>query len=221
MEQAVKANESSENIMVPTVHTDDTQVLVNNVEDATSSSTNKLTEKKIVNGVGFSASNFRPGQGSVFVDVCYDLPGKGVWDINQAALQYVGGEASDFNVQETSLSIATDDKMKGVRCMTLEFVSIPANADLSSITLEIRAIGMIAPPEGKECEEYNTRKKNADKKMAEQGIEVSCEQQDGMVQLKINKKPENMSEDKAYQLINKYLNGWTEGPWVFTGSISK
>ncbi|MBI3243989.1 MAG: hypothetical protein HYZ49_17035 [Chloroflexi bacterium] len=173
-----------------------------------------------INGVEFTASDFYQEAGRVFANVCYQLPGKGVWDINAVTLKYANGETSNLWVHETSIELASANGQPGRRCVTLEFDEIPPQADLSTLSLSIGSIGLIPPLEGHECEEYNARLQNAPS-LNKLGIKAQCKQQDGGAQVAIISKPASMSIDDANVTIAKAVSGWIDGPWTFTGSLNK
>jgi hypothetical protein len=179
-------------------------------------------QKQLDNGVEFVVSNiYSDENGNVLADVCYTLPGVGVWDINQAMIKYVNGESPNFETQETSIKIANSPTETGERCTTLKFSWLPDNADLSSLTLEINAIGLANPQEGHECEELNLRKQVHEKELSELGLILSCDSSNGQTQMNVISKPSQMSSEEAQRYVDKYIYGWINGNWIFTGSIKK
>lgn len=171
-------------------------------------------------GINFTASNFYVDSGHVFADVCYDLPGNDVWDINMATLSYGGKSTSNFAVNEISINVANDNQSKGSRCLKLDFYDVEANSDFSTLTLIVGNIGQIAPPEGRECEGYLGRIQ-ASSGISELGIEVTCEQFQGDSQVLLTKKPATMSDEEANALIAQAMYGQVTGPWEFTVTRNK
>lgn len=165
-------------------------------------------------GITFTASNFHTEKNHVFVDVCYDLPGKDVWDINAATLYYGQNQTGNFAVNETSIDIAKDKPQNGFRCLRLDFYDVEPDADLSSLTLVIGNIGQIAPSEGHECEEYLVRI-NENQKIAEAGIEVVCDQSPSGTQIKLVSSRNNLSEEEVNQIISNAMFNQVNGNWTF------
>ena len=177
-------------------------------------------QKQISNGVEFTTSNiYTDKNGDVLADICYTLSGIGVWDINQATIKYINGESSNFEFQETSRKIADTPTGKSERCATIKFSWLPNGATLSSVTLEIHAIALANPQEGHECDEFNVRQQIHEKELSALGLVLSCESSTGQVQMKIVNKPSQMSDEEAQKHIAKYIYGWIDGNWVFTGSV--
>ncbi|MEW6285056.1 MAG: hypothetical protein AB1509_02410 [Chloroflexota bacterium] len=179
-----------------------------------------VTQSQNVQGIKFTASNFSAADNHVFVDVCYDLPGKDVWDINAAALQYGSFSTGDFAVSETSIDLAQGRPQNGYRCMRLDFYNLEPNADVSSLTLSIGNIGQIPPMEGHECEGYLARI-NSNARIAEKGIEAVCEQSPYGVQIKVAKNPQGIPAEEADRLISEAMFNQVNGPWVFTVTQNK
>jgi hypothetical protein len=101
-------------------------------------------------GIKFTASNFFTADNHVYADVCYDLPGKDIWDIHAATLQYGQHTTGDFAVSETSIDIAKDGPQNGRRCLRLDFYNLESDPDLSLLTLTIGNTGQIPPMKGHE-----------------------------------------------------------------------
>lgn len=171
-------------------------------------------------GITFTASNFHAEKNHVFVDVCYDLPGKDVWDVNAATLYYGENETGNFAVHETSIDVAKDKPQKRFRCLRLDFYDVKADADLSNLTLVIGNIGQIAPAEGHECEEYLVRI-NENQKIAEAGIEVICDQSPGGTQIKLVSSGNKLSEEEANQIIVDAMFNQVNGDWTFVVAKNK
>jgi len=172
------------------------------------------SQEQETNEIKFTVSNFFVENNHVFADVCYDLPGKNVWDINAATLQYGQNSTNDFAMNETSITMGTDVK-KGYRCFRMDFYNIAPNADFTSLTLTIGNIGQIAPMEGFECQEYTARI-NSNPKAAAAGIKVACEQSPYGVNIQLTEKSSSVSEDEANSIINEAMFNQVNGPWVFT-----
>lgn len=178
-----------------------------------------VSQEQKTNGIKFTVSNFFVENDHVFADVCYDMPGKSVWDINAATLQYGQTATGDFAVNETSITMETDVK-KGYRCLRLDFYNITPNADLSSLTLTIGNIGQIAPMEGFECQEYTARI-HSNLKANAAGIKVACEQFPYGVQVRLVEKTSTLSEEEANTIISEAMFNQVNGPWVFTVTQNK
>lgn len=178
------------------------------------------TQSQNSQDIKMTVSNFYVEGNHVFVDVCYDLPGKDIWDINIATLEYGGKSTGNFAVEETSIDIAKDKPTQGIRCLRLDFYDIDANADFSSFTLTIVQLGQISPAEGHECEEFLARI-NSNEKVNESGIKVVCEQHPSGTQIKTDYKPDNISDEDANILIYDAMFNLVNGDWVFTATQNK
>lgn len=201
------------------------EVVQEKIPTATASVTEKdqylpASQSQKVQGIKFTASNFYFQDNHVFVDVCYDLPGNDIWDVNMATLQYGDRATSDFAVNEFFVDLPKDINSKGSRCLKLDFYDIDTKSDLSTLTLIIENIGQIAPAEGHECEGYLNRIKN-NPNVSQSGIKVTCDQLPGSSQVKIVKKPSAMSDDDANAILNQAMVGQVNGPWQFTVALNK
>ena len=177
------------------------------------------SQEQKTNGIKFTVSNFFVENNHVFTDVCYDLPGKNIWDINAATLQYGQLSTGDFAVSETSITMETDIE-KGYRCLRLDFYNISPNADLSSLTLTVGNIGQISPMEGFECQEYTARI-HSNLKAVAAGIKVACEQSPSGVNVQLIEKSSALSENEANIIISEAMFNQVNGPWVFTVTQNK
>lgn len=178
------------------------------------------TQSQNSQGIKVTVSNFYVEENHVFVDVCYDLPGKDVWDINTATLEYDGNSTGNFAVNETSIDLALDKPQNGIRCLRLDFYDIQSNSDLSTLTLTIGNLGQIAPMEGRECEGYLARI-NTNEKIKESEIEVTCEQSPSSAEVKVKNKPDDLSEEEVNALIAEAMFNQVSGNWVFTVTQNK
>jgi hypothetical protein len=179
-----------------------------------------VTQSQQMQGVEFTASNFHTQDNHVFVDVCYDLPGNDVWDVNMATLQYGDKSTSDFAVNEFFVDVAKDNKQKGSRCLSLDFYGVDPGGNFSTLKLMVGNIGQIPPTEGHECEGYLGRINN-NTKVLELGIEVACEQLPYGSQINVMKKPNSMSDEDANTWVAQAMYGQVNGPWEFTVTLNK
>ena len=186
------------------------------------SSGEKLSEtnikSQVANGIEFTISNYSRVANHFFVDGCYDLPGPGVWDINEATILYGPVRTSSFEFRELSLQVATEVGQTGLRCANLDFNQITTSETAKTFTLIIGSLSMVLPPEGEECKEYLDR---GEAVLAQQGILIQCDQgtELGLFNLAIASKPETMSEEQVDQLFYETVFGIIKGPWTFNGTV--
>lgn len=195
-----------------------------------------------VNGIAVSAANLRRVGNRVQADVCFALPDDGDWLIHEAALRHTTGgvatETSDFSGmpievksppvdgQQRTMRLVAGEKVvswqpaaegqAGSRCDTLTFV-VQAEADLSTVTLAIRAIGAF-PREGEVCTTYLAKVQRVlDARGA--GIRVGCDRHEWGDQLAVVGKPAAMSQAEAESLLLNEEFYTVNGPWLFTASL--
>lgn len=181
---------------------------------------NSLTtqvKSQTLNGIEFTISNYRRLANHFFVDVCYDLPGPGVWDINGATLLYGSIKTSNYAFREISLQVATDTAQIGRRCANLDFPEIFTSDESKTFTLDIEWIGLTEPSEGQECEEYMARGKDV---LAQQGIVLQCNAEPGYFGLTVASKPDSMSQAQVDELISTIIFGKIKGPWTFNATVN-
>lgn len=200
-------------------------------------------------GIQVSAANFRREDGRLKADVCFDLPDNSDWTIWAATLRYQGGLITEFGgtpieVREPENSgkqrvIYFDEwrhtvawepappGARGRRCDTLYF-ELPTRADFSTFTITIQWIAA-APREGEVCTPaYLERIQQAlERRIA--GVHIECKQQtldSGVVEgLRVVSAPSPSARQEAEALLSSTsffleVHG-IEGPWRFTGSLSK
>lgn len=174
-------------------------------------------KSQTVNGIEFTISNYSRVAYHFYVDVCYDLPGPGILDINEATLLYGPLRTSSFEFREISLQVAADGQT-GRRCANLDFNQITTSETSKTFTLIIGSLSLVLPPEGEECKEYLARSEAA---LAKQGITIQCDQgtELGLFNLGIVNKPDAMSQEQADELYYKAVFGIIEGPWTFNGMV--
>ena len=97
-------------------------------------------------GINVSVSRaWRDGK-DVNAEVCFTLIGPADWSIWSASLQY--GETVVFDFASTMLSLQPPvEGQSGLRCDMLSFFNVPPDADLSSVTITVDAIGASPRPE--------------------------------------------------------------------------
>lgn len=196
-----------------------------------------------VNGIEFTATNFRKEEDQLKADICFVLQDSSDWIVWKASLKYMqdGQEAelSDFggmpielrefpvNGQQKVVTFqeagkktvhwepATAGQM-GLRCDTLSF-EVPAQADLSNFEITIHSIGAY-PDEGKTCDYYMNRVQNA-LDVRKTGIKLQCTEEAGVQDAKVISKPVSMSQEEAEQIAFSDEFFTLKGPWIFTGSL--
>lgn len=173
-------------------------------------------KSQIANDIEFTISNYSRVANHFFVDVCYDLPGPGILDINGATLHYGPIKTSNFVFREISLQKASDTTQIGRRCTNLDFPEIFTSEKSKTFTLSIEWLGLTNPSEGHECEEYLARGKET---LAQQGIVLQCNTEPGSFSLTVASKPETMSQAQLDDLLSKSIYGVIKGPWTFNGTV--
>lgn len=188
----------------------------------TSDETQPATQVKsqVASGIEFTIANYSRVANHFFVEVCYDLPGPDVWDIDSATLLYGPLRISDFEFREISLQVVTEVGQKGHRCANLDFNQITTSETSKTFTLTIGSLSLVPPPEGEECKEYLAR---GGAVLEKQGITIQCDQgtELGLFNLNIVSKPDAMSQEQADKLFYKTVFGIIEGPWTFNGTVEK
>jgi hypothetical protein len=175
-------------------------------------------KSQVASGIEFTISNYSRVANHFFVDVCYDLPSPGVWDINGATLLYGPLSTPNFEFRELSLQMATEAGQTGRRCANLDFNQITTSETSKTFTLIIEVLGLTEPPDGEECKEYLARGEAA---LAKQGITIQCDPGPalGLHNLSIVSKPDALSQEQANKLFNQIVFGIIEGPWTFNGMV--
>jgi hypothetical protein len=183
--------------------------------DKIQSHLDRVVQKIQTNGIEIRLSNYYQSGGHLFVSVCFDQPGTEVWQMGPATLKYANGEVSSFYGHITLNQRGSPDGKIGQQCNTLEFVDLPAGADLSGLNLTIESVLLEAPAEGKECDVYNNRLANSIK-LEQQGIKAECVPGAGYSLFRVISKPATMTEDEAQILVSQEAAGFVIGPWIFT-----
>ena len=175
---------------------------------------------QVANGIKFTLSNYSRVANHFFADVCYDLPGPGVWDINSATLLYGPLRTSSFEFRETSLQEAAATGQNGRRCANLDFNQITTSEVSRTFTLTIESLSLALPPDGEECQAYLAR---GEADLAQQDILIQCDQGTvpGLFNLTIASKPDTMSREQADELLYRTVFGIIDGPWTFNGTVEK
>ena len=154
----------------------------------------------------------------VNVDVCYTLLDASAWSIWSASLQYPNGNVLDFGSTLLSIQEPVEGK-SGQRCDTLSFLNIPPDADLSSVTVIVDAIG--AQPGAEDyCTIYMPKIQQA---LTERGIGITlnCGDVNGVPTMQIAGKPETMSQEEAEQIVYSDEFYTVKGPWSFTFNLGQ
>lgn len=154
----------------------------------------------------------------VNVEVCFTLLDASDWTVSSASLQYPGGSIIDFG--STMLSIQEPvEGQSGLRCDTLSFLNVPPDADLTSTTVTIDAIG--AQPRAEDyCMIYMPK---IQQDLTERGVAImlNCADVNGVQTMQIASKPDTMSQEEAEQEVysDKYFT--KPGPWSFTFNLGQ
>ncbi len=169
-------------------------------------------------GVNVSVARaWRDGK-DVNAEVCFTLIDASDWSIWGANLQY--GEIVVFDFASTMLSLqAPVEGQSGLRCDTLSFFNIPPDADLSSVTITVDAIGASPRPEDY-CNIYMPKiQQTLDSRGA--GIVLGCADSNGVQVMQIVSKPEAMPQEEAEQIVFSDEFYTIRGPWSFTFNLGQ
>lgn len=178
-----------------------------------------VTSLQTTSGIEVRAERaWRDGK-QVNVDVCYTLLDASDWSIWSATLQYPNGSAIDFGTTLLSIQEPVEGQ-SGQRCDTLSFLNIPPDADLSSVTVTVDAIG--AQPRTEDyCTIYMAKIQQAIDERG-LGITLDCPVVEGQPQtMQIMSKPENMSQEEAEQIVYSDEFYTVRGPWAFTFNLGQ
>ncbi len=144
-------------------------------------------------------------------DVCFTLPDASDWTIWNAHFDYAGQSITDFSTSMISRKDPNGNQ-QGQRCDQLSFY-VPPDADLSSASLTIEAIGAY-PTQDEYCSLYLPKIQQA---MADRntGIAVDCTDKNGAMTMEIAGKPAGMSEQDAEKIVFSDEFYTVKGPWTF------
>lgn len=154
----------------------------------------------------------------VNVDVCFTLLDSSDWSIWGVSLGYADQAVFDFSSTMLSLQEPVEGK-SGMRCDTISFYNIPPDADLSTVTLTVDAIG--AQPRAEEyCSIYMPKIQQT---LNERGtaITLDCPQVNGEMSMQIVSKPDNMTQEEAEQMVYSDEFFTVKGPWSFTFNLGQ
>lgn len=169
-------------------------------------------------GINVSIAHaWRDGK-DVNAEVCFTLIGPADWSIWSANLQY--GENVVFDFASTMLSLQPPvEGQSGQRCDTLSFFNVPPDADLSSATITVDAIGASPRPEDY-CNIYMPKiQQTLDSRGA--GIVLGCVDLNGTQVMQILAKPDTMSQEEAEQIVFSDEFYTIRGPWSFTFNLGQ
>lgn len=177
-----------------------------------------VTSLQTTSGIEVRADRaWRDGK-QVNVDVCYTLLDASDWSIWSASLQYPNGNVLDFGT--TLLSIQEPGEgQAGQRCDTVSFLNVPPDADLSSVTVIVDAIG--AQPRAEDyCAIYMPKIQQA---MDERGhgITLNCGDVNGVQTMQIASKPDAMTQEQAEEIVFSDEFFTVRGPWSFTFNLGQ
>jgi len=150
----------------------------------------------------------------VYTDVCFDLPDDSDWTIWEASLKYSETELHEYG---TTLS-RFEEGQPAKRCDVLEFY-VPPDADLSVATVSIEKIAAF-PRQEDYCTIYMPKIQQV---MNERGtgIQLACNEINGVLTMQIVSKPETMSQEEAEKIVYSDEFFTISGPWEFTFSLGQ
>ena len=170
----------------------------------------KPDQEQAVNNTRVSISKITRKDTRAFVNMCMEIKGnQEKLDFGTVYVDYPGGRAENFFVHEAERTTPNE------RCLTLEFVGIPTDAPSHDWKLTMEWLGFAVPDEGTECSAYLRRAKARDL-LKQQGIQFTCNSAFGQAEIRINKKPDELTEAQAAEIVNQVVTGIIQGPWVFS-----
>jgi hypothetical protein len=164
-----------------------------------------------VSGFSLSLSKaWRDGK-QVNAEVCFSLPDSSDWTIWAAHYEYGGTVVSEYS----SALISKDEPQAGQvaqRCDQISFF-VPPDADLSASSLTVESVGAY-PAADEYCSLYMPKIQQS---LTDRGIGITldCPLMDGVANLQIAGKPEEMSQEEAEQLVFSDEFYTVRGPWSF------
>jgi len=177
-----------------------------------------VTSLQTISGIEVRADRaWRDGK-QVNVDVCFTLLDPSNWYIQSASLQYPNGNVFEFGTTLLSIQEPVEGQ-SGQRCDTISFLNVPPDADLSSVTVTVDAIG--AQPRAEDyCTIYMPKIQQA---LTERGIGITlnCSDVNGVESMQIVGKPETMSQEEAEQIVYSDDFYTLKGPWSFTFNLGQ
>ena len=182
------------------------------------------TEQAVISNSSQTVSGFsvvlqkawRDGK-QVNADVCFALPDASDWTIWNAHFNYGGQDVSQFSSTMLSREAASQGQ-EGQRCDELGFY-IPPDADLSTASLTIDSLGAY-PSQDEYCSLLMPKIQQA---LNDRGVAITlnCSDVNGAMTMQITRKPENMSQDEADQMVYSDEFYTVNGPWTFSVALSQ
>lgn len=177
-----------------------------------------ISPNQVVSGIDVRVDRAWQDGKQVYADVCYTVPDTSDWTIWKASLKYADVVLQEFGTTLLSSQAPTGDGQSGQRCDTLEFY-VPPDADLSTVTVSIDAIGSF-PRQEDYCSIYMPKIQQT---LNERGIAITlaCNDVNGSLAMQITGKPETMSQEEAEQLVYSDEFFTITGPWEFTFNLAQ
>jgi hypothetical protein len=147
----------------------------------------------------------------VHADVCFSLPDSSNWTIWDAHFEYGAETVSEFSSSLLSKDSSTGGR-EPERCDELAFY-VPPDADVSSSTITVESVGAYPTPD-EYCSLYMPKIQQS---LQERGIAITldCPEVNGVKNLEIASKPDDMSQTEAEQLVFSDQFYTVKGPWTF------
>jgi len=173
----------------------------------------ELSHSQIKNKITLQTSDIILEDSRAYVKVCMSsLSGSDPLDFGTGILRVGTNEWINFFVHK----FFNNDPEIG-RCLILEYFGIP-NIEDETMNFSMAWVGYVVPDEGKACEAYDRRSKN-DQRVSASGVEISCDDINGTIDLQIIKNERNLSEDDINKLVMDVIAGVQFGPWEFELNI--
>jgi hypothetical protein len=169
------------------------------------------SSKDTVNGIEIEASNFRVESGRLLVDVCFELPSEADWLLDLPFVEIGGETISAWEVNLIDFRYGED----GTPTHRCDWAGIPLDegTEVSTFTLVIPRLET-SSPDNLDCD---LAQKKLDQ--AETGIVVECFEGDFTYGYTVVQKPDDMSDEQAYQIAADAFIETLDGPWNLEGEI--
>ena len=144
----------------------------------------------------------------VNIEMCFSLPDASDWTIWEASLKYGETEMREYG---TTLS-RFEAGQPAIRCDVLEFY-VPPDADLSVATVSVEKFAAF-PRQEDYCTIYMPKIQQVLNERGA-GIQLICNEINGVLTMQIVSKPETMSQEEAEQIVFSDEFFTIPGPWEF------
>ena len=169
-----------------------------------------VSHMETISGVTLQVSDVVLYDTRAFVKVCMSSEHE-TDPLDFGSTHLISGEQEWINFYVNESDLDSPEEMG--RCLILEFWGIPI-IKTETIQFIMDYVGLVVPDEGKMCETYYRRVLSNDLPK-QYGVEISCEEKNGMTDIQIIRNENQMHENFIYGIMNDVIAGITYGPWNF------